>query len=285
MHQLNQKSLDALKNLRNHVCPQDNYQTTKRSAVLVALLPNEKGDLEVILTSRSSSLRTNAGDSAFPGGKRDPEDVDLIATAKREAMEEVCLPPSSSQVITLFPPVLSRHMQVVTPVVAYCPTLTTTDLFHTLSANPSEVSAIFTAPLERFLSSRPEEYDYFDMSWIMSSHRVHRFERCGADNFLLTPPRPKSAMAQNEGDTSASPSYSYSNDGDSKGGPEAEVVDRAKVGWPVYGMTAGILIEVATVAFQRAPDFQVYAHDQLTDQDQIVKWYNQSEHTFRRSSL
>ena len=68
MHQLNQKSLDALKNLHNYVCPQDNYQTTKRSAVLVALLPNEKGDLEVILTSRSPSLRTNAGDSAFPGG-------------------------------------------------------------------------------------------------------------------------------------------------------------------------------------------------------------------------
>ncbi|KAG9070647.1 hypothetical protein KI688_008185 [Linnemannia hyalina] len=255
MHQLNQKSLDALKNLRNHVCPQDNYQTTKRSAVLVALLPNEKGDLEVILTSRSSSLRTNAGDSAFPG------------------------------VITLFPPVLSRHMQVVTPVVAYCPTLTTTDLFNTLSANPSEVSAIFTAPLERFLSSRPEEYDYFDMSWMMSSHRVHRFERCGADNFLLTPARPISAMVPDEGDTSTSLSYSYSNDGDNEGGPETEVVDRAKVGWPVYGMTAGILIEVASIAFQRAPDFQVYAHDQMTDQDQIVKWYNQSKHTFRRSSL
>ncbi|OAQ30882.1 hypothetical protein K457DRAFT_154571 [Linnemannia elongata AG-77] len=250
MHQLNQKSLDALKNLSNYVCPQDNYQTTKRSAVLVALLPNEKGDLEVILTSRSSSLRTNAGDSAFPGGKRDPEDVDLIATAKREAMEEVCLPPSFSQVITLFPPVLSRHMQVVTPVVAFCPTLITTDLFNTLSANPSEVSAIFTVPLERFLSPQPEEYDYFDMSWMMSGHRVHRFERCGTDNFLLTPARPppppgsRSATVPDEGDTSASLSYSYSNDGDS-----------------------------------------VYAHDQLTDQAQIAKWYNQSKHTFRRSSL
>ncbi|KAF9280400.1 hypothetical protein BGZ88_012229 [Linnemannia elongata] len=292
MHQLNQKSLDALKNLSNYVCPQDNYQTTKRSAVLVALLPNEKGDLEVILTSRSSSLRTNAGDSAFPGGKRDPEDVDLIATAKREAMEEVYLPPSFSQVITLFPPVLSRHMQVVTPVVAFCPTLTTTDLFNTLSANPSEVSAIFTVPLERFLSPQPEEYDYFDMSWMMSGHRVHRFERCGTDNFLLTPARPpppppgsRSATVPDEGDTSASPSYSYSNDGDSVGGPETEGMDRAKVGWHVYGMTAGILIEVASVAFQRAPDFQVYAHDQLTDQAQIAKWYNQSKHTFRRSSL
>ncbi|KAF9152015.1 hypothetical protein BG015_005898 [Linnemannia schmuckeri] len=295
MHQLNQKSLDALKNLHNYVCPQDNYHTTKRSAVLVALLPNEKGDLEVILTSRSSSLRTNAGDSAFPGGKRDPEDVDLIATAKREAMEEVCLPPSSSTVITLFPPVLSRHMQVVTPVVAFCPSLTTTNLFKTLSANPSEVSAIFTVPLEMFLSPQPEAYDYFDMSWMMSGHRVHRFERCGTDNFLLTPPGPgsndtsgstkESQTVPDEGDTSAAFTYSYSNDDDRKSGPKTEVVDRAKVGWHVYGMTAGILIEVASVAFHRAPDFEVYAHDQLTDQEQITNWYNQSEHTFRRSSL
>lgn len=201
-------------------------------------------------------------------------------------MEEVCLPPSSSQVITLFPPVLSRHMQVVTPVVAFCPTLTTADLFNTLSANPSEVSAIFTVPLERFLSPQPEEYDYFDMSWMMSGHRVHRFERCGTENFLLTPPPgPGSATVLDEGDTSPSVSYSYSNNGGNEGGPEKELVDRAKVGWHVYGMTAGILIEVASAAFQRAPDFQVYAQDQLTDQDQIAKWYNQSKHTFRRSSL
>ncbi|KAG0298117.1 hypothetical protein BGZ96_002609 [Linnemannia gamsii] len=285
MHQLNQKSLDALKSLRNYKCPKDNYQTTKRSAVLVALLPNEKGDLEVILTCRSSSLRTNAGDSAFPGGKTDPEDVDLIATAKREAMEEVCLPPSSSTVITLFSPVLSRHMQVVTPVVAFCPTLTTTDIFELLTPNPSEVSAIYTVPLELFLSPPPESHSYFDMSWAMSGHRIHRFERCGTDNFLLTlPPESNTTTAGiDEEDTSAPMSKSYSNGGEA--GSETEVVDRAKIGWQVYGMTAGVLIDVASVAFQRPPDFEVYAQDQCRDQNQMALWFNQSQHTFRRSQL
>ncbi|KAK3844955.1 MAG: NUDIX hydrolase domain-like protein [Linnemannia gamsii] len=294
MHQLNQKSVEALKNLHNYVCPPDTYQTNKRSAVLVALIPNDHGDLEVIITSRSSSLRTNAGDSAFPGGKRDPEDVDMIATAKREAMEEVSLPPSASQFITFFPPVLSRHMQVVTPVVAYCPTLTTTDLFKVLSPNPSEVSAIFTVPLEMFLSPRQEEYDFFDMSWLMvGEHRVHRFERCGTENFFITPPTSltdQEEKEEGEGDSSQKSSsssttshkFSYSNDGDDSAAAE---VDRAKVGWHVYGMTAGILIEVACVAFQRAPDFQIYAPDQMTDQAVIADWYNQTQHTFRRSSL
>ncbi|KAG0218700.1 hypothetical protein BGX33_006263 [Mortierella sp. NVP41] len=292
MHQLNQKSLDALKNLQNYVCPVDNYETNKRSAVLVALLPNDKGDLDVILTSRASSLRTNAGDSAFPGGKRDPEDVDLIATAKREAMEEVHLPPSDSQILNTFPPVLSRHMQVVTPVVAFCPTLTTSNLFNTLYPNPSEVSAIFTAPLEMFLSPQPEEYGFFDMSWLTSEHRVHRFEHCGTGTFFLTPPSPSAApttskgsssrVAPDAGDTSASLSQSYSNG--AEGGSEA-MVDRSRVGWHVYGMTAEILIEVASVAYQRAPDFQVYAPGQSTDQEQIAHWYNQTQHTFRRSSL
>ena len=70
MHKLNKKSVEALKALQDYVCPPDTYEVLKRSAVLVALLPNDKGDLEVILTSRASSLRTNAGDSAFPGGNK-----------------------------------------------------------------------------------------------------------------------------------------------------------------------------------------------------------------------
>ncbi|KAF9350760.1 hypothetical protein BGX26_011130 [Mortierella sp. AD094] len=79
---LNQKSIKALESLKSHPWPADKYLSTKRSAVLVALLPNSDGDLEVILTVRSSTLRTNAGDSAFPGGKCDPGDIDTTATAR-----------------------------------------------------------------------------------------------------------------------------------------------------------------------------------------------------------
>ncbi|KAF9921915.1 hypothetical protein FBU30_008021, partial [Linnemannia zychae] len=223
--------------------------------------------------------------------KMDPEDDDLLATAKREAMEEVALPPSSSSFITYFPPVLSRHMQVVTPVVAFCPHLTTANLFNLLVANPSEVSAIFTAPLETFLSPQPEHHEYFDMSWLIAEYRIHRFEKCGTHNYLLTPLSVTSPTATtssthpaqaNEHSSTPKPD-SHSSDSDDK---EVEPdVDRSKVGWPVYGMTAGILIEVACVAFQRAPSFSAYAPEQVTNQEKIADWYNQSQHAFRRSSL
>ena len=57
------------------------------AAVLVAIAESENGP-EVILTKRSSRLKHHPGQIAFPGGKQDPEDADVIATALREAQEE-----------------------------------------------------------------------------------------------------------------------------------------------------------------------------------------------------
>ncbi|GJJ69642.1 peroxisomal coenzyme A diphosphatase NUDT7 [Entomortierella parvispora] len=302
---LSQKSRQALDTLKEYSPYIDHYQTSKRSAVLVALVANPEGELEVILTVRSSALRTNAGDSAFPGGKKDPEDADLIATAKREAFEEVGLPISEPEFLTSFPPILSRHMQVVTPIVAFCPHLATQDVRKKLYPNPGEVVAIFTAPLESFLSPNPPEcHESFDMDWIFSPHRIHRFERCGRHNFLLGQPDGQSsstgyreakkaaslgalATRVEEGmpSTFSPPTLPLPEELENSGTGKVEedeeeeeeagrAVDRSKAGWPVYGLTASVLIEVATVAYQREPDFEVYAPGQMIDQDKITEWYN-----------
>lgn len=73
------------------------------AAVLVPLFL--RGDeLHVVLTRRRDDMRRHAGEVSFPGGRRDPGDVDLAATALREAHEEVGLPPEAVELVGALQP-------------------------------------------------------------------------------------------------------------------------------------------------------------------------------------
>ncbi len=48
----------------------------------------------MVLTRRSPLMRHHAHEISFPGGRRDPDDADLWATAVRESVEEVGLDPT-----------------------------------------------------------------------------------------------------------------------------------------------------------------------------------------------
>lgn len=61
------------------------------AAVLVPLMDRPDG-VRVLLTRRSTHLRTHAGQISFPGGRQDASDRDLVDTALREAEEEIGLP-------------------------------------------------------------------------------------------------------------------------------------------------------------------------------------------------
>ncbi|MGN8551374.1 UNVERIFIED_CONTAM: CoA pyrophosphatase [Microbacterium sp. SLM126] len=77
-------------------------------------------DLDVLLLSRASTLRSHAGQVAFPGGRVDPDDDGAVDAALREAREETDLDPAGVEVLgTLedIPLVYSQHL--VTPVLAW----------------------------------------------------------------------------------------------------------------------------------------------------------------------
>jgi 8-oxo-dGTP pyrophosphatase MutT (NUDIX family) len=69
-----------------------------RAAVLVPLYTH-MDDLHVVFTKRTDLVQHHRGEISFPGGAMDPDDADLIATALREAEEEIGLSRDHIEVI------------------------------------------------------------------------------------------------------------------------------------------------------------------------------------------
>jgi len=90
------------------------------SAVLILFGPNAAGGEDVVLTERSHSMRSHAGQVSFPGGAIDPGDSGPVSAALREAQEEVGLDPAGVQVVAELPALyLPPSNFVVTPVLAW----------------------------------------------------------------------------------------------------------------------------------------------------------------------
>lgn len=121
--------------------PAEIPEDARQSAVLVLLQGNEE-DPEVVLIERTTDRSAHSGQIAFPGGRRDPEDADLLQTALREAHEEVALDAAAVSVVgaltALYIPVSRFHVH---PFVAYSP------MRLPLRPSPLEVARIFQIPL------------------------------------------------------------------------------------------------------------------------------------------
>jgi 8-oxo-dGTP pyrophosphatase MutT (NUDIX family) len=64
------------------------------AAVLLPLYGWPDDEPGLVFTERRADMRRHAGEISFPGGRHDPEDADLSATALREAQEEIGLDPA-----------------------------------------------------------------------------------------------------------------------------------------------------------------------------------------------
>jgi len=109
-----------------------------QAAVLVPLVQRATG-LNVILTRRADTLSRHSGQIAFPGGRCDPGETPL-ATALREAYEEIGLDPAFVAVSGLGDPYETVTGFCVTPVVGFV------SPGFSLTAAPAEVAEVFETP-------------------------------------------------------------------------------------------------------------------------------------------
>lgn len=134
-------------------------------AVLVPLYQDADGDIRVVLTRRPDHMSTHPGDVVFPGGHRE-DGEEPVATAKREAWEEIGLPPENIlEILGGLTPVTARNRRKpIVPVVARI------ERPATLVANPAEVDII----IEPALSELLDEERWVVRDWY--GHRLWFFE-------------------------------------------------------------------------------------------------------------
>ncbi len=126
----------------------DEDMPLKSAAVLVPILHDPV--LGVLLTQRTATLSSHAGQVAFPGGRMDPGETPEL-TALREANEEVGLPTAGVELLGRLPDHVTGTGYRVTPVVG----LVAPSFVPVPSA--CEVASVFELPMSIVLDPEAPE--------------------------------------------------------------------------------------------------------------------------------
>ena len=124
-------------------------KSPRAAAVLVPII--QKAELSVLLTQRTEHLPSHAGQIAFPGGKVEEYDVNPLATALREAEEEIGLGKDFVDPVGYLDGYLTGTGFHVVPVVA----MISPD--YRLELDPSEVADAFEVPLSFLMDGANHE--------------------------------------------------------------------------------------------------------------------------------
>lgn len=126
----------------------DQASSLRKAAVLISVTRPQTGRIsEIIFTVRSKHLNSHAGQISLPGGTTEENDVDAIATALREAEEEIGLPAERVEVIGQLGDLALPSGFRVTPIVGLI------DSGLSFTPCPNEVAELFQAPLALVLDT------------------------------------------------------------------------------------------------------------------------------------
>lgn len=140
-------------------------EPARPAAVLVPVVAREP--LTVLFTLRTAHLASHAGQVSFPGGKIDADDDDAIATALREAHEEVALTADLIEPLGFLDTYHTSTGYSVAPLVALI------DPGHAAVPNPEEVADIFEVPLAYLMA--PENISLNARMWLGRERHFYAF--------------------------------------------------------------------------------------------------------------
>ncbi|HUG24851.1 CoA pyrophosphatase [Piscinibacter sp.] len=157
------------------------------ASVLVPLV--QRDEVTVLLTQRTDHLTDHPGQISFPGGRAEPHDADAIATALREAEEEVGLHARHIEVLGSLPTYTTGTGFIVTPVVALIQPPFSVD------ADPFEVAEVFEVPLSFLMSPANHRRhgidiagvrrEFLSMPWLSADAEPRRYFIWGATAAML----------------------------------------------------------------------------------------------------
>lgn len=117
----------------------------RRSAVMMLFYPRD-GIVHFVLIKRNSYPGVHSAQISFPGGKAEPEDKDLAATALRETFEEIGVTPVEIDVVMPFTEIYIPPSNFLV-----APFLGLSAVTPVFVPNPDEVAMLIEVPLEVFL--------------------------------------------------------------------------------------------------------------------------------------
>ncbi|MBM4250772.1 MAG: CoA pyrophosphatase [Deltaproteobacteria bacterium] len=143
------------------------------SAVLALFVAgqNPRDQASLVLTRRSTTVRSHKGQISFAGGRCDPIDVSPSATALREAHEELGLAPDLVKVHGMLPPITGLDGAAIYPVVGSA----NVQPNHLVPA-AAEVAEVFTVPWPLVSRKAAKSFDFnlfghWRSSWMFETPR------------------------------------------------------------------------------------------------------------------
>jgi 8-oxo-dGTP pyrophosphatase MutT (NUDIX family) len=116
-----------------------------RSAVLIPLFTKE-GEYHILFTKRTDKVKHHKGQISFPGGRLERKDPNLLATAMREAQEEMGISPDDVKVLGELDDCCTFSSDFcVSPFVALIP------YPYKFRVNPHEIDEVIEVPLLELL--------------------------------------------------------------------------------------------------------------------------------------